>query len=119
MKASTNLQHIPLEDRERVDHIPRLMEAMADALESRLNSLDVADMGAQHGKLRCIQKYSLPLMLEEARNVALAIYQTIKDKLLWVDLRHMVDDLRLVNRALEVHLIESLKPFTSKDERAA
>jgi YesN/AraC family two-component response regulator len=114
MKANEDLKILRLSDSERVDHLPRLIEQMAKALESHEVPVELVSGAAEHGGLRRKQKYTAPQLVEDTRALDEAIYQTVQKNLLSVDVSHLIADLGVVNSTLEVHLKESLKAFTSK-----
>ncbi|HET7441489.1 MAG TPA: response regulator [Terriglobales bacterium] len=114
MKANPDLQRIRLTDSQRVDHLPRFIEQMANTLESQARPSDLIDGATEHGRLRRKQKYSAPLLVEDARAVDEAIYQVVQKNLLSVDVSYLIADLGTVNSVLEIQLKESLKAYTSK-----
>jgi hypothetical protein len=114
MKASAELQCLHLSDSQRVDHLPRLIENMARAMESHEFPAEIVSAAAEHGRLRLTQKYSAPQLVEDVRAVDEAIYETVQKNLLSVDLSHLIADLGIVNSTLETQLRESLKAYTSK-----
>jgi len=120
MKADPQLDQLRLSDNQRVDHVPKMIGAMADSLESNHgkiseNSLHAA---ADHGKLRRKQGYSIPMMVEDTHAVDGAIHEIVQNNLLFLDLSHLISDLRAVNGILEMQLKESLKAYTAKNEAA-
>ena len=114
MKANADLQRLRLSDSQRVDHLPRLIENMAEAMESSEVPAEIRSAAAEHGRLRRTQKYSAPQLVEDARALDEAIYETVRKNLLSVDLSHLIADLGVVNSTLEMQLKESLKAYTSK-----
>lgn len=114
MKANPDLQRLRLSDTQRVDHLPRLIERIIKALESRAVPSDGMHGAAEHGRSRRRQKYSAPQLVEDTRAIDEAIYETVQKNLLSVDVSHLIADLAVVNSALEMQLKESLKTYTSK-----
>jgi ActR/RegA family two-component response regulator len=114
MKAHLELRRLRLSDGERIDHIPTILQAIVSALESNNNQFDDGFLGAaaKHGRLRLKQGYLPPLMVEDARLLEEAIYDTVQGNLLSVDVSHLIPDLRVVNSALETQLRESLKAYS-------
>ena len=114
MKASIDLQRLRLSDCQRVDHLPRLIEQMAKSLESGEAPTETMTFAADHGRLRRRQKYSAPQLVEDTRPLDAAIYETVQQNLLSVDVSHLIPDLGVVNSILEMQLRESLEAYTSQ-----
>ena len=98
-----------------------MLGAIADSLESNHGKIteDILSAAAQHGKLRRKQGYSIPMMVEDACAVDDAIYEIVQNNLLYLNVSHLIPDLRAVNGILEKQLKESLKAYTSKQREAA
>jgi hypothetical protein len=58
------------------------------------------------------------MMVEDTHAVDSAIHEIVQNNLLFLDLSHLISDLRAVNGILEMQLKESLKAYTSKGEAA-
>ena len=122
MKSHSELSTIRLPDAERVDHVPGLVHAMADQLDSSqtesLNKKQLRD-AAEHGRARHQQGYSLPMLIEDTALLDAAIFEVIQDNLLAINVSNLVPNLRRVNRSLESQLKESIKAFLAAEEKAA
>ena len=121
MKADPQLGQLRLSDNQRVDHIPKMMSAIADSLETNHGKISENSLraAADHGKLRRKQGYSVPMMVEDTHAVDSAIHEIVQANLLFLDLSHLISDLRAVNGILEMQLKESLKAYTAKQGEAA
>jgi len=121
MKADPQLGQLRLSDTQRVDHIPKMIGAIADSLESNHGKISESSLraAAEHGKLRRKQGYSIPMMVEDTHAVDDAIHEIVQNNLLFLDLSHLISDLRAVNGILEMQLKESLKAYTSTRGEAA
>jgi len=115
MKDHPEFQGIQLSDGERTDHVASILRTVVTALESNGTQLnqDLLRGAAQHGGARLRQGYRLTLMVEEARLIDEAIYEVIQENLLCVDVSHLIPDLRVVNKTLDLQLKESIE-FASK-----
>src|SRR5215472_3022806 len=113
MKANSDVTPLSMPDRERVDHIPLLLVRIADQLDS--NDPDLSSFAkseaAAHGTLRYRQGYSAPMLVEDARLIDEAIFDTIQEQLMTLDLSTLISDLRHVSRILELQLKESLRAY--------
>ena len=121
MKSDPQLGQLRLSDNQRVDHIPKMMSAIADSLETNHGKISENSLraAADHGKLRRKQGYSVPMMVEDTHAVDSAIHEIVQANLLFLDLSHLISDLRAVNGILEMQLKESLKAYTAKQGEAA
>lgn len=121
MKANSDVTPLSMPDRERVDHIPLLLVRIADQLDS--NEPDLSSFAkseaAAHGTLRHRQGYSAPMLVEDARLIDEAIFDTIQEQLMTLDLSTLISDLRHVNRILELQLKESLRAYLEVGKAAA
>lgn len=114
MKTDSEARTVGISDLERIDHIPELLSFIAEQLDSDTPDIVtpvVAQVAARHGYLRRQQKYSVPMVVEDIRFIDQAIYETIQDHLISLDLSNLVPDLRRVNRILELQLKESLRAY--------
>src|SRR5262249_6539117 len=91
MTSHADLSGIKLSDQERVEHLPALLQGIAEQVESPPHTKPEAFHGiaAEHGRARYRQGYSIPLMIEDARLLNDAIYEVIQDSLLSLDLSHL------------------------------
>jgi YesN/AraC family two-component response regulator len=121
MKADPQLDQLRLSDNQRVDDVPKMIGAIADSLESNHGKISENSLraAADHGKLRRKQGYSIPMMVEDTHAVDGAVHEIVQNNLLFLDVSHLISDLRAVNGILEMQLKESLKAYTSKQGEAA
>ena len=59
------------------------------------------------------------MMVEDTHAVDDAIHEIVQNNLLYLNVSHLISDLRAVNGILEKQLKESLKAYTSKQGKAA
>jgi ActR/RegA family two-component response regulator len=116
MKSHPEIQRIQLSDGERTNHVASVLRAVVMALESNGSQFneDLLRGAAQHGGARVKQGYRLPLMVEDTRLIDEAIYEVIQESLLCLDVSHLIPDLRVVNKTLDLQLKESIEAFASR-----
>jgi DNA-binding response OmpR family regulator len=117
MKAHPRLSKVPLSDSERVDHIPIILREVVKQLESQQPEEPTSGThraGAEHGKTRRRQRYSVSMLVDDTRILDTAVYDSVQDHLLELDLSRLVPDLNDLNDALEAHLQEALEAFLAK-----
>ena len=116
MKGHPRLGKIPLTDPERIDHIPAVLVEIVRQLRSKQPDNPTDEMllaGLQHGQSRRKQGYSQDMLVDDTRVLHSAIYDTIQDQLLNIQLSNLIPDLSRLNDALEAHLQESLRAFNA------
>ena len=114
MKSDRLLKRVPLNDEERLDHVPRLLTGIVEQLQSGNPEQSIPELlenGARHGTLRRKQRYEEEMLVEEIRLLDISIYNTVQDGLLKLDLSRLIPDLRNLNGSLSTHLKESIKAF--------
>jgi ActR/RegA family two-component response regulator len=122
MKAHPQLGKLSLSDAERTDHIPPLLEEFASQLESHPSGNAGANLmpsAAEHGKTRRHQDYPLTGIIADASLLQRAIYETVQEHLLSVDLSQLLIDLQRINEALDERLQQSLAAFLATELQAA
>ncbi|HUK43614.1 MAG TPA: response regulator [Candidatus Bathyarchaeia archaeon] len=117
MKADSRLGAIPLDDKQRLDHLPDLLSAIVEQLRSR-SPLQAArsllEKGARHGATRRKQRYTEDMLVDDIRVVDMSIYDTVQSGLLKLDLSGLIPDLRNVNVTLSTYLQESIRAFQNE-----
>lgn len=122
MKAQAETESLSMSDEERIDHIPALLFSMAEQLESEQQDAvcaRVVQAAARHGNLRHAQGYTIPMIVEDIRVIDEAVYETLQDHLISLDLSNLIPDLKRVNRFLECNLRESLRAYVSQEKNVA
>jgi DNA-binding response OmpR family regulator len=115
------LAKIPLTKAERIDHIPPLLEDIADMLERPEDEVPRALLrsGALHGQRRFQQGYTIPLMILGMRLLQDVIYDVAREHLLELNLSYLLQDLKNVNGSLAAQLREAVTNFLSCENQAA
>ena len=114
MKADSRLGAVPLDDKQRLDHLPELLSAVVEQLRSESPARatrSLLEKGARHGAARRQQQYTEDMLVDDIRVVDVSIYDTVQSGLLKLDLSGLIPDLRNVNVTLSTYLQESLKAF--------
>ena len=113
-RPNLSVQGLPPE--ERVDHIPDLLGRLVAFLRSDRESAASDDLALarEHGKLRRIQGYSLPMVLEETRVLEKALFQSLQANLLSADLSSLVPDMIRISDALHAQIAASVEGYLSE-----
>ena len=105
----------------RIDHLPGLLRQIVNRLDKSPDINDKQEMESAwgHGKMRRLQGYSVPLIVEEARILYRVIAGVLHANLLDMDMSSIIPDLEQVSDSLNVVLAESLRSFLEADVIAA
>lgn len=105
----------------RIDHLPGLLQQLANRLDKSPGISDKQEMESAwaHGKTRRLQGYSVPLMVEEARILYRVIADTLHANLLDMDISSIIPDLEQISDSLNAMLAESLRSFLDEEAIAA
>jgi len=113
------LSRIPLSKIERLDHLPEILDVLADRVGSQQieGSADARQAARQHGIQRREQGYRAHQIVAEARLLHNAISNTLQTHLLSIDLSTINSDLMEIGECLHELLEESIQAFEEKTIR--
>ena len=115
MKAHPRLSKVAISDRDRIDHIPRVIEEIMCQLDSNLPDCPTdpaLTAGALHGEVRREQGYSLEMLVDDNRILDAVICNLLQGNLLTIELSNLIPDLNRIHDSLEAQLQGSLTAFT-------
>jgi ActR/RegA family two-component response regulator len=113
-KADPDLGGVSVSDEGRLDHFPELLREIVERNEQPAHiAPDTRTVARKHGTLRRQQKYSLPLMVREARILQESIGACIQSHLLSLELSCVIPDLINVNEVIQTLLEDSLNAYLS------
>lgn len=118
MKSHPRLSSLPLSDKDRIDHIPAVIEEIIHQLQSNRPNEPTGgavEAGAIHGERRAQQGYSQLMLVDDTRVLDSAFYDVVQDNLLKIELSNLIPDLSRLNDTLEAHLQAALQTFIKKD----
>jgi|SRR5579864_4017366 len=118
MKLHPRLSAIPLSEKDRRNHLTKVVEQLAELLESKPSeeaNMSNLKAAAEHGETRQRQGYSPILLVDDIRVLGSAIYALVQENLLDLELSTLVYDLCRVNDRLEAQLQAALEAFITKD----
>jgi YesN/AraC family two-component response regulator len=116
---------IPLNSRERADHIPQVLDELIRMLRAEQGAAagrKALKAAAKHGTTRREQGYNIPMLLEEGRILRNVVSTVIQRNLLAVEISSLISDLIATTDNLDVQITESVRSFLqapSKRPRAA
>jgi ActR/RegA family two-component response regulator len=116
-----DLAAIKLSRVERVDHLPEILEGIAERIENHPeeSSAEAVKAAAKHGGARFRQGYTIPQMVQEARWLQRVISQVLQAHLLVIDISMLIPDMVAIGEALASQLEESIRGYQLKERRVA
>jgi DNA-binding response OmpR family regulator len=111
VKQDKELAKIRISDAERKDHIPRVLQAATKTPTGKALGEQDLEAAAEHGKVRRKQKYTIPLLIREARLLQTAIASCAQQNLLAIAISYLISDLIAVQETIEALLEESARAF--------
>ena len=116
-----DLAAIKLTRADRIDHLPIIIEGIADRIENHPEeaSAEAMKAAAKHGGVRFRQGYSITQMVQEARLLQRVISQTLQSHLLVIDISMLIPDMVAIGEALASQLEESIRAYQLRERRVA
>lgn len=108
---------LSLSSQERTGHLPLLLRDLVARLR-RPSSVDAkhpdSKAAREHGRLRCKQGYSAPLIVEESRMLQVSIFQILQDNLARVDFSLVLVDVMTIADEVDSQLCQAMQGFTTE-----
>jgi DNA-binding response OmpR family regulator len=119
--AEKGLAALKLSRAERVDHLPKILDSIAERIENHPEdpNLETMQAAAQHGAIRFDQGYSIPQIVQEERFLQRVISSTLQAHLLVIDISMLIPDMVAIGECLASQLEESIRAYQLKERRAA
>ena len=121
VKSNPELTAIRLPDNERIDHLPQVVEEMANRVD--LCAEETTDAGktaaTEHGKQRVRQGYTIPLIVIEMRLLQRVLSFILQRNLIRMDLSTVIGDMLQVGESLQEQLEFSIRGFQKSSREAA
>ena len=107
------LARIPLSASERCDHVPRLIDELANELEHALPAISPEGENAamSHGEARQKQGYTVPQIMIEGRILQTAISNMLEANLLALDMSTLISDILKLSEGLNSWLEISIRAY--------
>jgi ActR/RegA family two-component response regulator len=111
VKKDPEIAAIRMSNSDRTDHLPRLLDESLNRAQGGELSTDNARAAVQHGITRRKQGYTIPLLIREAKILQVEIGNCVQEKLLEVQVSHLMSDLVRIDETIQTELEASLKAF--------
>ncbi len=110
VEADPTIARIALPRTERIDHIPKLLEAITFRIEERGDHLEYeATLARQHGALRRRQGYTLAGQVREPIHLRMLILELAQQNVFALDLKGFWNQLVLLNNALDDDIMHTMQ----------
>jgi YesN/AraC family two-component response regulator len=113
VNAHAELMTIHLLDRDRVDHIPQMVEEMArrvDLSEEETTQME-KEAAKSHGRERARQGYTIPLIVIEMRLLQRILSHVLQRNLIRMDLSTVTADMMIVGESLQEQTEYSIRGY--------
>jgi YesN/AraC family two-component response regulator len=121
VKAHAELQSVRLTDKQRLDHLPWVIQSLIATLEADQVKVatDALDAAVKHGKDRVKQGYSIPMLVQEAGILHKVLSRILQECLLEIDVSTLVGDSMKIGENLNALLEHSVRAFQNKQAHQA
>jgi DNA-binding response OmpR family regulator len=116
IKGDAMLKKARLDDRRRVDHIPKVFQAVIDRLmhEGRPFSARQRQFAARHGKRRRKDGYTLSMLVREFQVIGETISDLLGTDILPLGIVELNSDLKLLTQSLNTLTLVSLEAYSRR-----
>lgn len=121
VKAHPELGAIHISDKDRVDHLPLLIDEMAKRVDkgAEITTERAKSAAFAHGKERAQHGYTIPLVVIEMRLLQHVLSAVLQHNLIRMDLSTVIGDMMLVGESLQEQLEFSIRGFQQGAREAA
>ena len=121
VKQHSELAMIPVNDKDRVDHLPDVVKELATRVDvlSEVSSPGAKTAAEEHGKVRARQGYDIPLIVIEMRLLQRVLSFVLQRNLIRMDLSTVIGDMMQVGESLQEQLEFSIRGFQQREREAA
>jgi YesN/AraC family two-component response regulator len=121
VKSHRELMSVRLDEQDRIDHIPSLLQQLARRVDAGQEPSDnqFPDLAEKHGRHRAGQGYTIPLIVIEMRLLQRVISFVLQRNLIRMDLSTVIADMLEVGEGLQEDLEFSIRGFEQTAREAA
>jgi YesN/AraC family two-component response regulator len=114
VKTDDELTSIPLSDEQRTGHLQQLLRELVDRLRvpRPLGTKQASEAAVNHGIIRQVQGYSVPMMVEESRILQVSIFNTLQTNLNTVDFSLLLVDVMTIADEVDSQLKQTIISFS-------
>jgi DNA-binding response OmpR family regulator len=112
VERNEELATIPLSYTERTGHLPKLMADLVRRLRLLPNAkAPISTAARDHGVLRHVQGYTVPMIVEESRILQVSIFNTLQNNLGTVDFSTVLLDVMIIADEVDSQLKQAMLGF--------
>ncbi len=112
VEQTKELVSLPLNFQERTGHLPRLIRDLVRRLRLLPNDkVPASEAAREHGVLRHIQGYTVPMLVEESRILQVSIFNTLQNNLGSVDFSTVLLDVMTIADEVDSQLKQTMLGF--------
>jgi ActR/RegA family two-component response regulator len=121
VKMHPELASIPLSDKERIDHLPLVIEELASRIDvpADISTNKAKTAAAKHGQDRARQGYNIPLIVIEMRLLQRVLSAVLQRNLIRMDLSTVIGDTVQAGESMQEQLEFSIRGFQQVVREAA
>lgn len=121
VKAHPEVSTVRLADKDRIDHMPELIQELAKRVDLASDETTPAGKAAaiKHGTARARQGYTIPLIVIEMRLLQRVLSYVLQRNLIRMDLSTVIGDMIQVGESLQEQLEFSIRGFQKSTREAA
>lgn len=114
VERDDELNHLVLSHDLRTGHLPLLIRELVHRLRvpRSLGTKQVSDGAVEHGKIRCSQGYTIPMIIEESRMLQVSIFHTLQSNLNVVDFSLLLIDVMTIADEVDSQLKQTIVAFS-------
>jgi DNA-binding response OmpR family regulator len=113
VENNAELAAVPLSFADRTGHLPLILGDLVHRLCLAPNTtVPVSETAREHGRLRRKQGYTVPMMVEESRNLQVSIFSTLQNNLGTADFSTLLLDVMTIADEVDSQLKQSLIGFS-------
>jgi DNA-binding response OmpR family regulator len=124
VKESKELNHLPLSDKDRTGHLPKLIEDLIVRL--RKPTATTKDSGAvfssaaiAHGELRYEQGYTPAMLVHDSRILQVTLFGTLQHNMSFLDFSLLLPDVMTIADEVDAQLTQSMESYMKVMQQTA
>ena len=114
VEKDDELNHLVLPQDQRTGHLPLLIRELVHRLRVHrsLGTQQVSGGAVEHGKIRHLQGYTIPMIIEESRILQVSIFHTLQSNLNVVDFSLLLIDVMTIADEVDSQLKQTIVSFS-------
>lgn len=121
-ERSFELQSVPLEKNERIEHLPMIFALLVDRLRhphELEHPAPFSQPAHDHGCLRWKQGYTVEMIVEESRMLQVSIFQTLQNNLSSIDFTLLLVDVMAIADEVDSQLRQQVMSFAAAEAKGS